>query len=302
VDTVFDAHSPAGREPTKVAWKGITVVFDKDTQTKLAANQRNWDARAPIHVRSEFYGIGNRDPMSWFAPFEWRDLGQLAGRRVLHLQCHLGAETMAFALKGAHTTGLDFSGTSVREAQRLAREAALEIQYVRADVYDAVDALGAERFDIVYTGKGAVCYLPDLTAWAQTIALLLKPGGFLYLVEFHPLLNALGPTQKTGADYDLVVRHDYLGGRGPVERDSSHSYTDGPGLAGDTLHYEWPHGLGEVVTAVAQTGFTIENLTETCLLPWPRWPLMVRTDNGWWAMPESEPRFPVLYGLKATRS
>lgn len=278
------------------------MVLDAGTRTKLAANQRNWDARAPIHARSKFYGIGNRDPLSWFAPFEWRDLGPLEGREVVHLQCHLGTETMAIALKGAHTTGLDFSGVSVQEARRVASRAALAIEYVQADVYEAVEALGAERFDIVYTGKGALCYLPDLMAWAQTVARLLKPGGFLYLVEFHPLFNALGPTQTPGYADDLVIRHDYLEGRGPIERDSSHSYTDGPALAGDTLHYEWAHGLGDVITAIAQTGFIIESLTETCLLPWPRWPRMVRTDNGWWAMPESEPRFPVLYGLKAYKT
>jgi SAM-dependent methyltransferase len=278
------------------------VMFDEDIRAKVAANKRNWDARVPIHVNSAFYEIVERDPMSWFAPFEWRDLGQLEGREVVHLQCHLGAETMAFALKGARTTGLDFSGVSVQEARRVAHQAALAIEYVHADVYDAAAALGTERFDVVYTGKGALCYLPDLTAWAQTVASLLKPGGFLYLVEFHPLLNALGPTQKPGVPDDLVVRHDYLGGRGPIERDSTHSYTDGPPLAGDTLHYEWAHGVGEVVTAVAQNGLIIESLTETRLLPWRRWPLMERTANGWWAMPESQPRFPVMYGLKATKA
>jgi SAM-dependent methyltransferase len=277
------------------------VVFDHDTRAKMIANMRNWDARAPIHLGSKFYGIGDRDPSNWFAPFEWRNLGQLQGREVVHLQCHLGVETMAFALKGARTTGLDFSYVSVREAQRVAHQAGLAIKYVQADVYDAVAALGAQRFDIVYTGKGALCYLPDLTAWAQTVLRLLKPGGFLYLVEFHPLLNALGPTQKAGVPADLVIRHDYLEGRGAVERDSTHSYTDGPGLSRDTVHYEWSHGLGEVVTAIAQTGFVLEGLTESALLPWPRWPLMVRADNGWWTMPPGEPRFPLMYALKATR-
>lgn len=277
------------------------VSFDDDTRTKIVANKRNWDARTPIHVTSKFYGIGDRDPTSWFAPFEWHDLGRLDDREVLHLQCHLGVETMAFALKGAHTTGLDFSDVSLQEARRVARQAELAIDYVHADVYDAGKALGAERFDIVYTGKGALCYLPDLKAWARTTAHLLKPGGFLYLVEFHPLLNAIGPTQKPGLAYDLVIRHDYLGGRGAVERDSAHSYTDGPALASDTLHYEWPHGLGEVVTAVAQAGLVVESLTERCLLPWPRWPQMVRAGNGWWAMPGREPRFPVIYALKAIK-
>ncbi|MGV9800357.1 methyltransferase domain-containing protein [Mycobacterium sp. NPDC003449] len=117
--------------------------FDDGTRAKMRANKRNWDARAPIHADSAFYGIGDRDPSSWFAPFEWRDLGRLDGCHVLHLQCHLGTETMAFALKGAHTTGLDVSDVSVQQAQRIAREADLTIEYVQADVYDAVEVLGA---------------------------------------------------------------------------------------------------------------------------------------------------------------
>ncbi|KBZ68886.1 hypothetical protein K875_01443 [Mycobacterium [tuberculosis] TKK-01-0051] len=277
------------------------AAFDDGVRAKLDANMRNWDARVPIHAQSRFYGIGSRDPVSWFAPFEWRDLGPLANREIVHLQCHLGTETMAFARKGALTTGLDFSSASVREARQIACQFGLSIDYVCAEVYDAVDALGAQRFDIAYTGKGALCYLPDLPAWADTVTRLLRPGGFLYVVEFHPLLNALGPTQKPGLPDDLTIRHDYLGGRGPVERDSAHSYTDGPPLRGPTRHYEWPHGLGEVVTAIARAGLVVESVTETDLLPWPRWPRMVRTDGGWWTLPPSEPTFPVMYGLKATK-
>ncbi len=275
------------------------MTFDEETRRKIAANKRNWDARAPIHVASNFYGIGERDPLNWFAAFEWRDLGDLAGRDVLHLQCHLGVETMALALKGARTTGLDISGVSVHEARRIAHDAGLAIEYVQADVYDAAAALGERRFDVVYTGKGALCYLPDLSEWAATVARLLKPGGFLYVAEFHPLLNALGPTQKPHDGADLLLRYDYLGGGGAVERNSQYSYTDGPALEGDTVHYEWPHGLGEVVTALAITGFTVASLTETRLLPWRRWPQMVRNDGGWWEMPPNEPRIPLLYGLKA---
>lgn len=276
--------------------------FSDAIRLQLNRNQRNWDARTPIHVNSRFYGVGERDPMSWFAPFEWEDLGELAGRRVLHLQCHLGTETMAFALKGARATGLDFSGAAVQEAKRLARAAHLAIDYRHADVYAAVEALAGQRFDIVYTGKGALCYLPDLAGWARTVWELLRPGGFLYLVEFHPLLNALGPTKGRDEADDLLLRHDYLEGRGAIERDSSHTYTDGPPLSGDSVHYEWRHGLGEVVTALARCGFVIDSLTETELLPWPRWPAMVRTDSGWWALPPTQPRFPVMYGLKASRA
>jgi hypothetical protein len=100
------------------------VVFGEDVQAKVRANNRNWDARAPIHARSRFYGIGDRDPMSWFAPFEWRDLGRLDGREVVHLQCHLGVETMAFALKGRGSPGWIFLVSAcVRRSGSRARRA-----------------------------------------------------------------------------------------------------------------------------------------------------------------------------------
>lgn len=144
----------------------------------VRANQANWDARTPVHVASAFYGLdGSRSAEDWFAPFEWTDLGELAGRDVLHLQCHLGTETAAFAERGARTVGLDFSAAAVGEARRLAEEAGRSVEFVRSDVHRAVEALGERRFDVIYTGKGALCYLPDLTAWAEIVSALLRPGG-----------------------------------------------------------------------------------------------------------------------------
>lgn len=161
--------------------------FDPAVLEMMHANQANWDARTPVHLASRFYDVEEQpDPFRWFAPFEWEDLGELAGREVAHLQCHLGTETLAFARRGARTVGLDISGASVAAARDLAAKADCAVDYVRANVYDAVDALGERRFDVVYTGKGALCYLPDLDRWAEVIARLLKPGGRLYLVEFHP--------------------------------------------------------------------------------------------------------------------
>lgn len=277
------------------------MAFDTETQRRMALNERNWDARTPIHVRSDFYALGRRDPLEWILPFEWDALGSLARKDVAHLQCHLGVETMGLAKAGARTVGLDFSARAVEQANIAARNEHLDISYVRADVYDALDVLGGNRFDVVYTGKGSLCYLPDLTRWAQVVAGLLRPGGFVYLVEFHPLLNAFGLMARPGEPVDLVVRHDYLEGRGPVERDSNHTYTDGPPLEGDTVHYEWPHSLGEVMTALSQAGLRIDHLTEPDVLPFPRWPGMARTDYGWWQTGGDMPRVPTLYALKASR-
>ncbi|MDG9719659.1 class I SAM-dependent methyltransferase [Streptomyces sp. DH24] len=266
----------------------------------MRANQANWDARTPVHLASRFYGLDqDLDPARWFAPFEWADLGELTGRDVLHLQCHLGTETLAFARRGARVTGLDFSSASVAAAHDIADRAGLDVRYVQANVYDAVEALEGRQFDVVYTGKGALCYLPDLDRWADVVARLLRPGGRLYVVEFHPLLNALGPTPAPGEGPELLLRHDYLGGAGPVRRDATHTYTDGPAVEGATDSYEWMHGMGEVLNALTQAGLTVRSLRETEELPWQRWPRMRRTDSGWWRLPE--PRIPLLYSLLATR-
>ncbi|MEU9338530.1 class I SAM-dependent methyltransferase [Streptomyces sp. NPDC048290] len=272
------------------------MTSDEDHRL-MRANRANWDARTPVHVASRFYGVQTGgDPERWFAPFEWTDLGDLAGRDVLHLQCHLGTETLAFARRGAaRVTGLDFSPAAVTAARDIAATAGLDITYVQANVYDAVAALDGRRFDVVYTGKGALCYLPDLPGWAEVVARLLKPGGTLYVMEFHPLLNALGPTPGPGEGPELLLRHDYLAGSGPVRRDATFTYTDGPAVQGATESFEWMHGIGEVVTALTDVGLTVRRLRESDELPWQRWERMERTATGWWRLPE--PRVPLLYGL-----
>ncbi|MFI9011543.1 class I SAM-dependent methyltransferase [Actinosynnema sp. NPDC053489] len=277
------------------------MSFDGEVGEMVAANRANWDARTPVHVASEFYSVGRRDPGEWFAPFEWAALGDLAGRELVHLQCHLGTETVALARRGARVTGLDFSARAVAAARRIAADERVEVEYVEADVHDAVGRLGAGRFDVVYTGKGALCYLPDLPRWAAVVVDLLKPGGFVLVVEFHPLLTAFGPSPAPGEGPELLLRHDYLEGRGAVERDSTHTYTDGPALTAATVSYEWAHSLGEVVTALVRAGLRIDELTESELLPWPRWARMTRTGSGWWALPADEPRMPLMYALKASK-
>lgn len=276
------------------------TTFDGETERMIAANRANWDARAPIHVASAFYGLdGTRPAESWFADYEWDDLGDLRGRDLLHLQCHLGTETVAFADRGANVTGLDFSGASIEHARGLAARRGLAIDYVQADVHDARQALDGS-FDIVYTGKGSLCYLPDLDRWASVARELLKPGGTLYVVEFHPLLYALGVVPLDDSE-ELTLRADYLAGRGPEERDATRTYTDGPPLAEATVSYEWRHGIGEVVTALTGANLTVDRVREDGRLPWPRWPSMRQGPDGWFALPPDAPRIPLFYAIRATR-
>ena len=168
------------------------------------ANRANWDERVPIHVSGEFYDVASfKGGQERLQPFEIDEVGDVSGKELLHLQCHFGIDTLSWACRGARVTGLDFSAPAVVAARGLASDMGLEATFVQSDVYDAVDATGGLSFDIVYTGRGAIIWLPDMGRWAEVVADLLEPGGFLYLTEFHPFTDIFG-------DEDLSVEYDYF--------------------------------------------------------------------------------------------
>ncbi|MGH8882387.1 MAG: class I SAM-dependent methyltransferase, partial [Stackebrandtia sp.] len=156
-----------------------------DTPDYRTVNLANWDERVPIHLGSDFYDLDgfkrHRDSLN---AFEREEMGDVSGRTLVHLQCHFGRDTLSWAKYGARVAGVDFSAAAIEAASGLAAELDIDAQFVTADVYDAAKALDGKSFDIVYTGIGALCWLPDMTRWAETVASLLKPGGFLYLAEF----------------------------------------------------------------------------------------------------------------------
>ena len=163
-------------------------------------NREMWDERVPIHVASELYDVeAFVAGRSSLRPFELAELPDVRGRTLVHPQCHFGEDTLSWARLGAHVTGLDFSGPAVVAARELAARCELEAEFVEANVYDASEALGGRRFDIVYTGLGALNWLPDIERWASVMASLVAPGGCLYLAEFHPFTHVFG-------DDDLTVR------------------------------------------------------------------------------------------------
>ena len=182
----------------------------------LAVNRANWDERVPIHVASDFYDVAAfRGGAGTIREFELLEVGDVTGRDLVHLQCHFGLDTLSWARRGARVTGLDFSEAAMTKARELAEDAGIGARFVAADVYDAAEALG-ETYDIVYTGIGALVWLPDLTRWARTVASLLRPGGFLYLAEFHPFADILD--DETGT----TVTHDYFD-HGPQVWQSPHT-------------------------------------------------------------------------------
>ena len=259
----------------------------------LRANRVYWDERVPIHVGGDFYDVeGFKAGENPLRPFEVAEVGDVTGKDLLHLQSHFGMDTLGWARHGARVTGLDFSAPAVEAARKLSSEVGLDAEFVCSDVYEAVRALDGRTFDVVYTGIGALNWLPDIERWAGVVAALIRPGGFLYLSEFHPFTNVFG-------DDAMSVEHDYFHRGEPYVWDEPGTYADLDAPTVDNVIYEWHHALGEVVTALVSAGLTLEFLHEHDCTLFPRWPFLEKAGLGLYRLPEGEPRLPLMYSLKA---
>jgi SAM-dependent methyltransferase len=212
----------------------------------------------------------------------------------VHLQCHFGQDTLSWARLGAAVTGLDFSPEAVTEARALAADIGIEADFVVSDVYDAVAALDGRTFDIVYTGLGALIWLPDIDRWAAVVAELLAPGGFLYLSEFHPII-------ETMADDSLTVLFDYFTRPAGTRYEESGTYTDGGADTVNNVSYEWTHPISSVVSALLDHGLVLELLHEHDFTLWGRFPFLEAHDDGTYRLPADQPRLPLMYSLRARK-
>lgn len=270
----------------------------------FAVNRASWDERALAHVRSPDYAVDRflADPtfLSQVVSFDLPRLGDIGGLRGVHLQCHIGTDTISLARLGAHMTGLDFSPHAIDEARRLATACGAKAEFVVSEVYDAVSVLGGARFDLVYTGVGALCWLPDLDRWASVVATLLAPGGRLFLREGHPMLWSLDDTRS--GDNLLVVDFPYFERAEPLRWDDGGTYVETDAVFEHTTSYSWSHGLGEVVTAVLDQGLVVTGLKEHESVPWNALPgRMEKFDNGEYRLSDRPWRLAHSYTLQARK-
>jgi SAM-dependent methyltransferase len=256
-------------------------------------NRAMWDERVPIHVGSDYYDVeGFLAGRSELRAFERDELGDVTGRSLVHLQCHFGLDTLSWAREGAQVAGLDFSEPAIAAARDVAARAGIEADFVAADVYDAPQALGGRRFDVVYTGLGALNWLPDIEAWAKVVTDLLAPGGHLYLVEFHPLTNTVF------AEESLDLKYPYFTDV-PFQWDEPGTYAD---LTAKTEHnrsIEFQHTLADIVTAVAGAGLRVEWLHEHEHTLFERWPFLERHEDRTYRLPAGTPSLPLMFSLLA---
>lgn len=269
-------------------------------------NRRNWDERVGVHLAPGGMDLtGLRSGNGRLDALEERELpeliGALDGKRILHLQCHFGADSLALAQRGAIVTGVDFSGEAIRTATALADELGLSdrASFIECNVYDTLDHLPELAcFDLVYVTWGCVGWLPDLSEWARVIAACLQPGGHLYLLDGHPSALVFddcvpGQAGKPGwfAPYF---------GREPLELDETQDYSNPDATLKNSRVFAWMHGLGEIASALLAQGLEIRTLREHDAVAWRMFSVLEKGEDGLFRWPD-KPWLPLSFTILAQR-
>jgi SAM-dependent methyltransferase len=268
-----------------------------------SVNRANWDERAPAHAASPGYAVERfaSDPtfLSDVVRFDVPRLPDLAGMRGVHLQCHIGTDTVSLARLGARMTGWTSPPPQSTRRGRVAAAAGADVDFVEADLYSAPEVLPAGTFDLVFTGIGALCWLPDIRRWADVVATLLRLGGRLFMREGHPMLWALDDRHVD----NLVVDFPYFETADPVVWEDPTTYVPTEVEFSHNVTHSWNHGLGEIVTALVDEGFVITQLVEHDSVPWNALPgQMEQVELGEWRLRDRPERLAHSYTLRAVKA
>lgn len=266
----------------------------------LGANHAWWQERALLHAESPMYRpwiTKLREGEPALFPLERELVGDPAGLRLLHVPCHIGHDTLSWALLGAEVTGVDFSENALSEAAELTAALGLEAEWIHADAMAMPDSLNG-RFDVVVATYGAYGWMKDLDAWVRGIARALAPGGRFILVDGHPLYVALDPAAAESGSYTVV--EPVMGG-GPAVNESPGSYADSTAETVHNRNVGWCHGIGEIVTALLAAGLRLDHLREHDWCVWNALPNMVERD-GVFELPEPwHTKIPLMFSIVVSK-
>ena len=267
----------------------------------LSSNRELWDAWTKIHVASAFYDVAsfrNGERPIRIADYEREEVGSVEGRTLLHLQCHFGLDTLSWARLGATVTGIDFSGEAIAAARALAAEIGIPATFIQSEL-DRLPEMLDEQFDVVYTSGGVLEWLPDIASWGRVAAHFVRPGGFLYMTEIHPVAQAF---ENEGVEPgELRLAYPYWSHAEPISSEVKGSYADREAPTDGLIEYGWDHSLGEIVTSLADAGLRLEFLHEFDFVRWPV-DFLVQGRDGRWRLPDgSKGGLPLFFSLKATK-
>lgn len=253
-----------------------------------AVNKQLWNDKVAHHLQSEFYGmdafIAGENTLK---SIELELLGDVKGKRILHLQCHFGQDTLSLARMGAKVTGADFSENAIETAKRLTTQLQLEATFVCCDLYDLPQHLKG-TFDIVYTSYGTIGWLPDLDKWASVINHFLSPKGKFVFVEFHPIVWMFDNDFET-------VTYTYHKSE-PIVEETTGTYADKNAPISNQA-ISWNHGLAEVQTALLKTGMNLESFKEYNYSPYSCFDHLIEMEPGKFQIKQFGDKIPMVYSL-----
>ena len=274
----------------------------RDNAASFAANEELWNAWTAVHAAGDFYDLeGFKAGGVRIRPYEIDLLGDVTGKSLLHLQCHFGIDTLSWARLGARVTGADLSPDAIELARMLAVELGFpDSRFVCSNLYELPEALEG-TFDIVYTSRGVLGWLPDIRAWARVVAHFLAPGGRFFIAEAHPVMNVF--ENEGVAPGELRLTYPYWEHREPLTFAVKGSYADPDADVGDLTEHSWDHGLGEIVTALVDAGLRIDKLVEYPFLEWKVEFLVEEgAGNDRWVLPPGTPgELPLMFSLLASK-
>jgi len=213
------------------------------------------------------------------------------------VQCHFGLDTLSWSRLGAHVTGVDFSAAAIDAAGSLAAEMGIDARFVVSGVYDLPQQLEG-TFDIVYTSRGVLGWLPDIRRWAQVIGHFVKPGGFFYITEAHPI--AMVFDDENVQPGELRLAYPYWEHERPLTFEVKGSYADREVPTEGLIEHSWDHSLGEIVSALAEAGLHVEFVHEFDFLDWELGYLVQGSDGLWRLPPDAGGQLPLSFSLKAS--
>jgi len=268
------------------------MMTPKSTSLFMHKNLLAWELKTELHFSSQLYDVkGFIDGKNTLHPVELVLLGDVANKDVIHLQCHFGLDTLSLARLGANACGIDFSHKSIEYARQLADKTGLYANFIESNIYD-IPVHTTRLYDIVFTSYGAICWLPDINNWAHIVSSLLKPGGTLVLVDFHPMYQYF--------DFNLSLKKKSYFNINTIKRKWEGTYTN---YHADihTVEYNWNHSLGEVFQAVKNAGLNIEDFNEYSYLPVNWFPNLILCEDGLYRIKKHENMYPLLFSLKARK-
>jgi len=267
-----------------------------------AANLAHWEEMVEVHVQGGAYSKlpAFRAGEAILDPLVASEIGDVRGKKILHLQCHFGLDTLSFARLGAEVTGIDFSPAGIAAAQALSAETGVPGRFIRCKVEEVPQHLD-ETFDLVFTSWGAICWLVDLKVWSKVIAGALAPGGVFYMAEGHPLALAIDDAAPSPHPGGLLLRHACLSRAEPTRWDIATDYADETTQLENKTTFDWNHDLGTVVTALSAAGLRIDFLREHPFISWRAFPDLVERDDYFFELPNGFPAIPLSFSLRAEK-